>query len=157
MATCLTCDGLIDPAREKRRAKYCSDDCRRVDERARYRQANERLTTGLARGTVGALAELAVAVDLMERGHEVFRALSPACSCDLAVIVDGELVRVEVRSAHRGTNGHLYFGRATRDQGRHDCYAVVLHSDPREILYFEADGHTPNVRFERTQSRRRRS
>ena len=41
-------------------------------------------------GTTGAIAELVVATDLLGRGYEVFRALSPSCSGDLAVLKNGE-------------------------------------------------------------------
>jgi len=36
--------------------------------------------------TVGAMAELCVAADLLRHGFEVFRAVSPHSTCDLAVL-----------------------------------------------------------------------
>jgi hypothetical protein len=109
-----------------------------ADQRSRYHQLNE---TGsrLASATVGALSELLAAVDLMSRGFEVFRALSAACSCDLAVLVDGNLIRVEVRTGKRTANGKLAFPRVQRDGGRQDVYAIVVHSLPQEILYLTPD------------------
>lgn len=56
-------------------------------------------------GTVGAISELVVAVDLLRKGYEVFRALSVNASCDLAIIKDGVLLRIEVRTAHTNKNG----------------------------------------------------
>jgi hypothetical protein len=107
--------------------------------RQRYNNANVRLRTKISPGTVGAIAELAVAVDLMERGYDVFRAVSPACSCDLAVLSGGELLRIEVRTGHLSANGGLYWGATRNDDGRFDVYAVVLHSDPRQIVYLNPD------------------
>jgi hypothetical protein len=108
--------------------------------RAQYARENAALKTDLPTGTVGAIAELAVAVDLMDRGYEVFRALSPSCSCDLAVLMNGTLIRIEVRSGYlRNASTKLLFSKPARDDGRFDIYAVVLHSDPRNIIYLDPD------------------
>lgn len=56
-------------------------------------------------GVKGAIAELAVAADLLKRGYEVFRAQSSTCSCDLIAMIDSEdgtefeMLRIEVRTA----------------------------------------------------------
>lgn len=60
---------------------------------------------GLPTGTVGAINELRVSVDLMARGYAVFRALSPSCPCDLAILKDDNLIRVEVKTGYRLCNG----------------------------------------------------
>jgi hypothetical protein len=90
---------------------------------------------GLASATVGALGELLVAADLLIRGYEVFRAISPSCSCDLAILKDGKLLRVEVRTGYRTTvdPDAIAIGKK---QGTHraDILAVVVHS-PTRIRY----------------------
>lgn len=53
-------------------------------------------------GTKGAIKELMVSVDLMNKGYQVFRAFSPQAPCDLIALKDGKCLRVEV------TTGHLY-------------------------------------------------
>lgn len=135
--TCGRCDGPIDEKRLRRRAKFCSEACSKAYHRERYASANEALRVKIPPGTVGALAELVVAVDLMERGLEVFHAMSPSSSCDLAVLDGAVLRRVEVRTGHRTATGRLVFFRNPRDDGRHDLFAVVLHTEPREILYLD--------------------
>ena len=70
-----------------------------------YRRYNPARAVGLPTATVGAISELRVAIDLFEKGYEVFRALSPTCSCDLAILNDGKLLRVEVKTAYRNTKG----------------------------------------------------
>jgi hypothetical protein len=72
--------------------------------------------------TVGALSELRVAVDLLENGFEVFRALSPACSCDLIACKNGRTIRVEVRTGYR--NGDGTFGCPRKH--RADVLAVAI-------------------------------
>lgn len=81
----------------------------------------------LSSGTVGAVSELLTCVDLLQRGFEVFRAVSPACSCDLAILKDGRLLRVEVRTGavyekQDGTVGH-YLVRP--DKEKSDILAIV--------------------------------
>jgi hypothetical protein len=49
---------------------------------------------------VGVLSELVVCVDLLQKGYEVFRGVSPSCSCDLAILKNGKLKRVEVTTGH---------------------------------------------------------
>lgn len=62
----------------------------------------------------------------MRRGYAVFRALSPACVCDLAIIQDGMLTRVEVTTGSitpRGARSHPK--RHATDN--YDLLAVVYH------------------------------
>jgi hypothetical protein len=84
---------------------------------------------GINTGTVGAISELRVSVDLLAKGYEVFRALSPACSCDLAILKDGKLLRIEVRTAYRSKNGGIV---SNHSRFNADHFALVL---PDEIVY----------------------
>ena len=52
-------------------------------------------------GTVGAIQELKVGIDLMQKGFHVFRALSPSAFCDLLAFKDGSQFDIEVRTATR--------------------------------------------------------
>jgi hypothetical protein len=47
---------------------------------------------------VGAIGELIVAADLLKKGYHVFRSCSPSCPCDLAILKDEKLFRVEVKT-----------------------------------------------------------
>lgn len=74
--------------------------------------------------TTGAMNELYVASDLMRRGFEVFRALSPAASCDLVAIgTPARMYRVEVKTGYIKENGDVKCGPL---RGEHDLLAVVL-------------------------------
>ena len=78
----------------------------------------------LPTGTTGAIQELRVAADLLIRGYAVFRSLSPACSCDLAVIKDKKLIRIEVASAYILKTGKAYFAKHNKDL--YDIMALVF-------------------------------
>lgn len=53
---------------------------------------------------------------LLRQGYEVFRSVSPNCTCDLIACRDGETLRVEVRV------GRL----SRRPTDRADVYAVII-------------------------------
>lgn len=79
------------------------------EKRLKPKPAVGKVKPRLATGTVGTIAELKVAVDLMSRGFDVFRAMSPAASCDLMAIKEGRQFDIEVRSAARNpVTGKIY-------------------------------------------------
>lgn len=73
-------------------------------------------------GLIGAASELVVAAYLMQRGITVYRAMSAAAACDLIVDFDGDLFKIEVRSAKRDTSGKLVF---STPEPRYDLLALV--------------------------------
>jgi len=79
----------------------------------------------LCPSTSGALAELIACTDLIRKGYEVFRAISPACSCDLTILKNGKIQRVEVRTATKTSNGVLSYCHKSTDIGRYDVLALV--------------------------------
>jgi len=112
-------------------SKYCSYECRSALARKKYHEANP--FKGTSSATTGAISELRVAVDLMIKGYNVFRSLSPSCPCDLAVLREGVLLKIEVRTAHRSTTGKLYNLKSSRDDVNNiDHYAWVTGD---EIIY----------------------
>jgi|SRR6185437_4441959 len=88
---------------------------------------------GLATGTVGAINELRVCVDLMAKGYEVFRAVSQNCSCDIAILRNGKLLRIEARTGYKSNvSGTLMYSHTKDDHGKQDHFAVAL---PDDIVY----------------------
>jgi hypothetical protein len=95
--------------------------------KARKYVPRDRTTIGpsqLPTGTLGALSELLASTDLLAQGFEVFRALSPACSCDLIACRGGLTLRIEVRTG-QCHKSRIHFARGPGD--RCDHYCVVLH------------------------------
>lgn len=73
----------------------------------------------------GARSELLAALDLMNRGDEVFRAMSPSASCDLLILRNGKPLRVEVKTGRKAKSGDGYsFGSI--NQTYFDLLAVVV-------------------------------
>ena len=81
--------------------------------------------------TVGLLNELRVAIDLLSKGYEVFRAMSQQSSCDLAVLKNGSLLRIEVTTTVRQAGGGVAYPK--KDNNRFDLLALV--SREGDILY----------------------
>lgn len=125
MRICIICNKSYTPIRTEQ--KYCSYDCRLEAARRKYKAGD----SGLAKATVGTLAELRVAVDLLLKGYEVFRAVSSACSCDLAILKNGKLLRVEVKT------GAYYNGKLYANKGKIHQYDILAIVDPikNQILY----------------------
>jgi hypothetical protein len=75
--------------------------------------------------SLGAALEMIVCADLLLRGLAVFRSVSPACSCDLVILLDGRLLRIEVTAGSISrTSGKLAF--SFHDPANYDTIAVVL-------------------------------
>jgi len=85
---------------------------------------------GLVSGTVGALSELGAASDLLNRGYEVLRSVSPACSCDLVVSKDGKLSKNKMRTGRQAVNtGKIQY---PTNRFRADHFAAVF---PDRVFY----------------------
>lgn len=96
--------------------------------------------------SVGASSELFVAADLLRQNREVYRALAPNSSCDLAVLHDKQVVRIEVRTGHRAESRDLPTCQWTdydRNKGVDVLAVVVQH--PTAIFYLDPrTGLTPS-------------
>lgn len=60
----------------------------------------------------------------------MFHALSPSCLCDLVLLCDRRVFRVEVTTGHRSATGSVQYPR--KDCTRFDVLAVVL---PDSVTY----------------------
>lgn len=99
-------------------AKYCDNPvCRR---RAYYTPINRKVPSG----TVASVSELRVGADLLQKGYEVFRSLSPHSTCGLMIFKQGKSFRVEVRTGRENPQGEFIFSRKRLDQV--DVVAVAL-------------------------------
>lgn len=130
---CQNCNMEISAARVKSHPniKYCSKRCSNEDAKNRYRSHNK--LKGICAGTVGAIGEFKVAIDLLSKKKEVFRALSPSCSCDLAVIEDNQLKKVEVRTGYISPSGKIQYPKKNI---RADILAVVVGNEIHYINNF---------------------
>lgn len=130
----MLCDYCGELITEERRARSpltvtCSHEC--TTERDKILNPNTGAALGIARSTVGPLAEMMVAVDLMRKGYYVFRAVSYHCPCDLVVLQDTTVVTIEVRTAYKSRTTTTISGNR---KIRADIWAGVLLVE-NEIIY----------------------
>lgn len=123
---CIVCKSTMVDKSPSKTKKFCSRKCLST-----YTGGSGAYDSRLPSGTVGAIAELIVSTDLLQKGYETFRALSPSCSCDLLALLDGKIIRIEVRTGYKGFNGRISYPTTNF---RADVMAVVLHST-KEIIY----------------------
>lgn len=107
--------------------KYCSKDC--------WGQVYKN-SLGISTGTTGAISELIASIDLMKKGFEVYRALSPSSSSDILGYKDKKVYRFEVRTGMKipnfGGKIHLTY---SKQNVRAPNMAVVILRD-NEIYYY---------------------
>jgi hypothetical protein len=136
---CPGCGAEFSPLSPARVRVYCTTACaRRSAQYLRRKGVTSRVGAptdagrgegagcpGQSPGSIGAYCELRVSADLLSRGFDVFRSVSPTSSCDLIAVKEGKCLRVEVRAA-RGTLESPSFYKDAKDCGRSDHYAAVL-------------------------------
>jgi Holliday junction resolvase len=74
--------------------------------------------SSISKGTIGAINELRIAVNLMSLGWNVFRSLSPNGPADLIAVKGRTMLRVQVKSSLNGQYTNLR-------QGNNDLLAIV--------------------------------
>jgi hypothetical protein len=114
------------------RSRYCSNKCRKEHVKVTYKEKNPGLLN-VCTATVGAIGELRVCVDLLMKGYNVYRSVSPACSADLAITLKEKLLRVEVTTGYLDCKGNVVNNKKYADQSKFDVVAIVLKSG--EIRY----------------------
>lgn len=124
---CRACGILLEEPNRKR--QFCSFRCASSAKKQEYKVNNP--MRGNSTGTTGTISELRVSVDLLIRGYAVFRALSQSCPCDLAILHETTLLRVEVATAFRRAHGQV-FSPHMKNRDKYDILAQVL---PDCIIY----------------------
>lgn len=126
---CTIC-GTVFESSDGRPRKYC-ENCKEDAHRIKIKHPE------MSTGTKGALTELMVCADLLIKGYEVFRSVSPTCSCDLIACKPGDLIRIEVRTANRSKAGELLFSKKIRAE----VFAIVVLAEDK-IIYLDKSLNT---------------
>lgn len=111
------------------RRKYCSKKCAMAAAKRLRLENNPHARTPMAPATRGAISEMKTVIDLAEMGCDVFRAVSPSCSCDLIALRDGICLRIEVKTGYVMNTGARWYQKAR--EGRADHVAAVYHDGVR--------------------------
>jgi hypothetical protein len=97
--------------------KYCDVFCR---------DRNKDDESEFCTAFIGAIHETQVALDLMRKGWDVFRSMSPTGPVDLVIVCRTVTLRVQVRKAHKTTPGGVSYPKAglDDDDGLFDVLAL---------------------------------
>ena len=90
-----------------------------------YKNLSRRVNNSI----IGTVSELRAAVSLFKHGYHVFRALSPACPCDLIGLKSGKLTTFEVRTGSIVKGSGKIFVERTKEA---DVLVIVLRN---QIIY----------------------
>ena len=122
------CQKTLETAQRK---TYCSNKCRKEHAKFIYKEKNSGLNVCSA--TIGAIGELRVCVDLLIKGFNVYRSVSPACSADLVITKEGRLYRIEVTTGYFDAKGNIINNKKYADQSKFDVVAIAFKNG--EIKY----------------------
>ena len=82
---------------------------------------------------VGAIGEMTACADLLKRGFEVFRSVSATCSCDLIILKNKKLLRVEVRTGTTNQiTGRISVPKTKLKLEKYDIFATIVNG----IIYY---------------------
>jgi hypothetical protein len=127
---CLECNKLFTTS-ENRNQKCCGIECSRKRNKRIYSEINPVLP--ICTGTIGAIGEYRVVVDLLFKGFDVFKSMSPHCPCDLVIGLNNKTYRVEVTTGSILPSGKIQNNKIYGDCSKFDIVAIVLKSG--EVFY----------------------
>ena len=122
---CTYCSEKIPEKRLKRHSKTCSNTCRKKRDSLAYLAYNPKRDQN-RRGATGAASEMTVCSDLLRRGYHVFRSVAPDGICDILILREDGILRVEVKTGYRNKDGSVMWPKITKQIGCHDVLAVVV-------------------------------
>jgi hypothetical protein len=132
---------------------YCSAKCR-----SNNRRETRSLDVDISTGSIGAIGELLASSALLAEGYEVFRSVSPSCSCDLMAQRDGRCFRIEVKCGIYKKNGGItYDNRVAKIRAENllvvTCKDKIVHF-PSEMIPFEGTRAASDAPLDRAYGRR---
>jgi len=132
---CAWCDTLL-PAVRRSSMRFCDKHCAAAHQQQKWRTRNPKSALGaLLAGGVAEVNEMRVAIDLLQRGFEVYRAAFQGMPCDMLVRRTewdhNQVWRVEVTTGNRTVAGSIV--HPDRSKAQFDVLAVVLADG--EIMY----------------------
>lgn len=129
---CLNCDNKFYT--NKNHQVFCEQSCRNIYYAKQWDIDGFRFE--IPSGTVGVLSEYLASIDLMKKGYEVYRAMSPASSSDLILKKNNKFISIEVRTGKLKINNEkndvkLHY---PKHHMRSDHFAIVI-PEKNKIIY----------------------
>ena len=136
---CKQCGHPLEGGRSNR--KFCNKICAGEYAKRQWRERNPASPLGkLATGTIAEVNEMRVAIDLLSRGYEVYRAAFQGMPCDMYIMKGSKDIgqRIEVTTGNFTSNATL--SHPTRDPSKYDVLAVVATTaDGRATIVYKPE------------------
>ncbi len=87
------------------------------------------------RGMIGSISEMIVAINLLEKGFEVFTSFDHTSSCDLIALKNKKLYRIQVKTGHFNKSGVTWAKGKNHKKENYDILAVVIRENNNEVIY----------------------
>ncbi len=131
MRKCRMCKSPLTEEQIKKhpRKRYCSSKCSSAYHKVMYRKNNPVSRNNISVGTVGAINEYRVGIDMMEKGYMVFKNMSPNGSADLMSIKNDKVETIQVKTGYYAESGSIVYPKNTELA---DILAIVLRD---KIIY----------------------
>lgn len=126
---CKECGELIVGVGEGVNKRFCSNTCR-LKFTTNRRDGFKSFPNVTNYVDKGAMTELAVCVDLLAKGYDVYRSVSPSALCDLIAVMGKRTIRIEVKTGKYLDSGS--YSHTDTKNNQFDILAVYL---PDRIAY----------------------
>ncbi len=111
----------------------CSVSCTGIYLKQNHRALSPHAGRGLSTGAVGAISELVVCANLLQKGFDVFRNVSPTGKADLLATKKGNVFKIQVRTGSISpASGLLLYPK----RGISECDVVAV-AVSENVLYFD--------------------
>ena len=119
---CPECGKDIDTSERK---EFCNAEHGARFSRRRLGESFEKSEIGAKKGLIGAIQEVRVVIDLLNKGFEVFRAATRPLRMTYGFRMSGKLVRIQVKTGHL-QRGNIIFSDSTRFEKNCDAVSPFL-------------------------------
>jgi Holliday junction resolvase-like predicted endonuclease len=122
---CIICQKVFYT--KNKNTKYCSKKCKQENN-------NYMSIVGFeSKTSLGAYSELLISCDLMNKGYDVFRSLSPSAKVDLIIRKNKKIHSIEVRTGRYTTTGRITYSM----QNINANIMAVCIFPTKEIKYYQ--------------------
>lgn len=113
--TCLQCNKDLSDKAKNLYDSFCSLHCFQVYDKEHTLAGDIKDIEHLNKYDKGSLGEVSVCADLMRKGITVFRNAGKKAPFDLVALIEGELLRIEVKSGRRNSKTNKIYCGDTKD------------------------------------------
>jgi hypothetical protein len=113
---CLNCLQPFECVDYAKKRKFCSSACRDLKQKKTWKEHNPFNDENLSTPSKGTISELTVYLDLLKKGYNVLKSITPNCSFDLALLCNKNIYRLEVTTGSYDYKGNIVHSKKFTDK-----------------------------------------